>query len=101
MAKAALDDLSVTEENLVFIMMTAKNYSMFEDVSTMLINKCQSFLLTKLISARDVFSFIMKTGEAFPEADMGILFDLLKTLNGGFALISISNMMIMVNGNLQ
>ena len=102
MAKTALNNLSVTEENLVFTMMTAKNYSMFEDVSTMLINKCQSFLLTKLISARDVFSFIMKTGEAFPEADMGILYNLLKTLNGGLTPLSMTNMMslkITINHN--
>ena len=93
MAKAALENLTVTEENLVFTVMTAKNYSVFEDVSRMLMNKCQSFLLTKLISARDVFSFIMKTREAFPDADMGILYGLLKTLNGELALLSKTNMM--------
>ena len=93
MAKTALENLSVTEENLVFTVMTAKNFSMFEDVSRMLMNKCQSFLLTKLISARDVFSFIMKTREAFPDADMGILYDLLKSLNGGLTLLSLNNIM--------
>ena len=73
-AKAALGNFLVTEENLIFV---AKNYSLFEDVSSMLNEKCLYFLATSLTSAKDVFSLIVKTREAFPDADMDILFSLI------------------------
>ena len=82
MAKSALENFLVTEENLIFTATTAKNYSVFEDVSSMLTEKCLYFLATSLTTAKDVFSLIVKTGEAFPDADMDILYDLLKILNG-------------------
>ena len=82
LAKAALQNLSVTEENLIFTATTAKNYSVFEDVSSLLTDKCIHFLTTSLTSARDVFSLIVKTREAFPDADMDILYVMLKMLNG-------------------
>ena len=82
MAKSALENFLVTEENLIFTATTARNYSVFEDVSSMLTEKCLYFLATSLTTAKDVFSLIVKTGEAFPDADMDILYDLLKILNG-------------------
>ena len=78
MAKTALENLPVTEENLIFTATTAKNYSVFEDVSKMLTAKCQAFLRLKLKSAEDVFSMMVKTKESFPGADMDVLCDLLR-----------------------
>ena len=82
MAKAALENLPVTEENLIFTATTAKNYSVFEEVSKMLTAKCQAFLSLKLKTAEDVFSMIVKTKESFPGADMNVLCDLLKKTTG-------------------
>ena len=82
LAKAALQSLSVTEENLIFTATTANNYSVFEDVSSLLTDKCIHFLTTSLTSARDVFSLVVKTREAFPDADMDVLYVMLKMLNG-------------------
>ena len=81
-AKSTLKDMSVTEENFIYTATTAKHYTAFEDVSKMLTSKCQLFLKQSLRSAEDVYSFIVKTRTEFPEFDMEILFDLLKTRNG-------------------
>ena len=78
-AKSALEDISVTEENFIYTATTAKYYAAFEDVSKTLTSKCQLFLKQSLRSAEDVYSFIVKTRTEFPEFDMEILFDLLKT----------------------
>ena len=44
----------------------------------MLTAKCQAFLSLKLKSAKDVYSMIVKSKESFPEADMDVLYELLK-----------------------
>ena len=81
-AKTALENLPVTEENLIFTATIAKNYSVFEEVSKMLTAKCQAFLSLKLKSAEDVYSMIVKSKESFPEADMDVLYELLKKPTG-------------------
>ena len=93
-AKASLGDFLVTEENLIFTAATAKNYSVFEDVSSVLTEKCLYFLATSLTSAKDVFSLIVKTREAFPDADMDILFSLIKMLNGIKVALTIDTLLI-------
>ena len=82
MATSALENLPVTKENLIFTAMTAKNYSVFDKVSKMLTTKCQAFLSSKLKTAEDVFSMIVRTKESFPGADMDVLYDLLKKPTG-------------------
>ena len=72
----------MTEENFIDTATTAKHFAAFEDVSKTLTFKCQLFLNQSFRSAEDVFSFIVKAKEEFPEFDMEILFDLLKTRNG-------------------
>ena len=81
-AKAALTDLPVTEENLLLIATTAKNYAFFEDVSKILTSKCKAFLSSKLSSANDVYSLIVKTRQCFPEADLNVLCELLMDHHG-------------------
>ena len=94
MAKLSLENFLVTEENLIFTATNAKNYSVFEDVSSMLTEKCLYFLMTSLTSAKDVFSLIVKTREAFPDADMDILFSLIKMLNGIKVALTIDTLLI-------
>ena len=48
----------------------------------MLTAKCQDFLSLKLKSAKDVYSMIVKSKESFPEADMDVLYELLKKPTG-------------------
>ena len=81
-AKAALKDLPVTEDNLLFIATTAKNYAFFEDVSKILTSKCKAFLSSRLNTANDVFSLIAKTKQSFLDADMGFLCELLMDQHG-------------------
>ena len=81
-AKAALKDLPVTEDNLLFIATTAKNYAFFEDVSKILTSKCKAFLSSRLNTANDVFSLIAKTKQSLPDADMGFLCELLMDQHG-------------------
>jgi len=81
-AKAALRDLPVTEENLLFIATTAKNYAFFEDVSKILTSKCKAFLSSRLNTANDVYSLIAKTKQSFLEADMEFLCELLMNQHG-------------------
>ena len=82
LAKAALKDLPVTEDNLLFIATTARNYAFFEDVSKILTSKCKAFLSSRLNTANDVFSLIAKTKQSFPGADMGFLCELLMDQHG-------------------
>ena len=80
-AKRALEEIPVTEENFINTAKTAKDYAAFEEVSQTLNSKCQPFLNESLRSAEDVYSFIVKTREKFPEFEMDILVDLLKSRN--------------------
>ena len=57
---------------------TAKNYSVFEDVSKMLMAKCGTFLAESLKTAEDVLSFILQSKESYPEADPELIPDLLR-----------------------
>merc|ERR1711990_1381745 len=69
----ALEKLTVTSQNLMFTATTAKNYAIFEDVSSMLIQKCGEFLKTKVSTSEDVFNFLLTSYSTFPEG---------KTANG-------------------
>ena len=76
--KDVLKALPITAENVLFTAATAKNYSVFEDVSKMLMAKCGTFLAESLKTAENVLSFILQSKESYPEADPELIPDLLR-----------------------
>lgn len=73
----ALQNLPITSENMMITAATAKNFGVFEKVSTMLLEKCGKYLNTKLKTPDEVYSFLYKTHNKFPELDKNVLFDVM------------------------
>jgi len=76
-AKQALNKVVISPENMLFTAMVAKQFAAFEDVSKMLIKKCQCFLTTQLKTAEDVYAFILQSKVSYPEVDFELLHFLL------------------------
>merc|ERR1719511_31784 len=72
-----LRKLPITSENMMFTVTTAKNFAHFEEVSKMLLEKCNYFLTTKLKTSGDVLCWIQDTRINFPGVDKDVLFDML------------------------
>ena len=62
----------------MFTATTAKNYAIFEDVSSMLIQKCGHFLRTKMQTSEDVFNFLLASHNTFPDGKTELLMELLR-----------------------
>ena len=77
-----LRNLPITSENVMETAITAKNFAVFGEVSKMLLEKCNDFLTTNLKTSADVFSWIHKTRINSPEADNGVLLDIMSANTG-------------------
>ena len=89
--KDVLKVLPITAENMLFTVATAKNYSVFKDVSKILMAKCDTFLAETLKTAEDVFSFMLQSKETFPIFDSELLQDLFQGASGQTPAVHCSN----------
>ena len=80
LAVDALGSLSISNENMIFVVTVAKNYKlMFEDVSTKLLLKCLKFIKTG--GGQDTFTLISETKKNFPDASFDVLHELINVGN--------------------
>ena len=78
LAKEAIQNLKVTEENVITVATVADRFKAFADIQQMLINKNLAFLERTMKSADDVISFLIETNHDFPENGVKMLIDLFK-----------------------
>ena len=79
----ALENLSISKENMIFTATVAKKYkTIFEDLSMSLLVKCEELLFdTTSGGSGDICDLISETKEVFPEASLDILNELFNVGN--------------------
>ena len=78
----AVENLSVSKENMIFTATVAKKYkTVFEDLSMKLLVKCEELLFDTTSGVGDICDLISETKENFPEASLDILNELIHVGN--------------------
>ena len=80
MTTHALDTVVITRENMFFTATVAqkRKNTEFEDICKKLQMKCLKFLYDTMTGASDMVVLIQQTKESFPDADLNILYELIK-----------------------
>ena len=83
LTKEALENLSVSKENMIFTATVAKMYkTVFEDLSMKLLVKCEELLFDATSGGGgDICALISETKEVFPEASLDIVNELIDVGN--------------------
>jgi hypothetical protein len=76
---SVIESLPITSENMMFMATVAKNYTVFDEASKLLMAKCGVFCGSQLKTSEDVFAFLNQTHLSFPEGDNNLLLEILRS----------------------
>jgi len=78
--EVVLESLKITSSNLLTTAATAKQYEMFPNASSKVLNNCSNFLDVNLKTADDVYYFLLKSQSSSPDTDPLIIFELMRSI---------------------